>query len=173
MHLFHATISKLELNQRKNACRRALDANKAAVDKEFDALKPSSFVPRAKALFGSDNPQFCLYYLRQECPKMRDCIHVYKIEMHAPAKHPIALVGYAQHFFNHKETLAEIIKEYWEPSQIWSCWEYISMSMTPVAVEPTPDGITLLGVKSQYSIDMAQAKRLWPTSKAMCLNFDK
>jgi hypothetical protein len=163
MHLFHATIADLKLHQPRLAHVRTVCKRQARIDCEFDQLRPPAIsVFRSTALFAGDDPQFCATYLASESKTSGKPIHIYRVEMPSPSKHPMYLTTYAISFLEDKATLAKIIQEYWTPSQIWECWEYIAESMIPVAIEPTPDGQTKLGIIARYSNDASLAMKLWP-----------
>ncbi|MGD0537633.1 MAG: hypothetical protein ABSC03_08305 [Verrucomicrobiota bacterium] len=163
MPLFHATTSILELNQPKTAPIRTLTRIQARIDREFDQLKPAAAISRSGALFAGDDPVFCAAYLVSERGTAETPINVYRVQMVNPSlHHPMYLVSYARHFLEKLEVLTNIISEYWMPTQSWKCWEYLAASMTPVAMEPTPDGQTKHGVVAQYSHDATLALKLWP-----------
>jgi hypothetical protein len=161
--LFHATAAVLKLHQPMLARIRTVCKDQARIDWEFDRLRPPAIsVSRSTALFAGDDPQFCATYLASETKTAGNPVNIYRVEMVAPSKHPMYLVSYARFVLDDKETLTKIIREYWAPTHPWKCWEYPTESMTPVAIEPTPDGKTKCGVTARYSGDASLAMKLWP-----------
>ena len=162
MPLFHATTSIEKLDQPKTAHVRTLTEIQARIDKEFDQHRPDATLSRSGALFAGDDPPFCAAYLVTERRTATDAIHIYRVEMSAPIKHPMCLADYTKHFLEDKATLTKIIREYWIPTASWKCWEYLASSMTPVAMEPTPDANAIAGARFRYGADLDLARRLWP-----------
>jgi hypothetical protein len=162
-HLYHATTAVLDLHQELQSRLRPRTEQKTRLDCEFDQLRPTTIhFSRSIALFAGDNPLFCANYLFSEVKDSGKPIHIYRVNMPQPSKHPMYLIHHAVHFLEDEPKLTQIIKEYWNPTYPWKCWEYLSNSMTPLAIEETPDSNTLLGVKKKYSDDSSFARKLWP-----------
>lgn len=167
MPLFHATTLILELNQPKTAHVRNLTEIQARIEREFDQLRPAARISRSEARFAGDDPAFCAAYLVSEPLPAETPIYIYCVQMvGSPSQHPMCLVSYARHFVEDREVLIKIISEYWAPTQSWKCWEYPSSSITPVAIEPTPDTNAIAGAKFRYGKDLDLAQRLWPIQKS-------
>ena len=160
--LYHATHANLDLQQELQSRLRPRTEQKTRLDCEFDQLRPTTIhLSRSVAWFSGDDPLFCANYLLMEARVSGKPIHIYRVDMSQPSKHPMYLIHHAVHFLEDKANLSQIIKEYWNPTYPWKCWEYLSASMTPLAVEATPDSNTLLGVKKKYSDDSSVAMKLW------------
>jgi len=77
-------------------------------------------------------------------------------------KHPMCLVSHALHHLNDQQKLADIIREYWNPSDRWKCWEYLGSAITPMEMVATPDFMMRSGAKHRYNEDIRLAQTLWP-----------
>ena len=161
--LYHATMAVLDLQQEMQSHIRSLTELQARVESAFNQLRPNTIpFSRSAALFAGDNPFFCANYLVLEARNSDKPIYIYRVDMTQPSKHPMYLINHAKHFLEDNVKLTQIIQEYWKPTYCWECWEYLSRAMTPIAIEPTPDPTTLLGIKKKYSDDSSRAMKLWP-----------
>ena len=161
--LYHANHANLDLQQELQSRLRPRTEQQSRLDFEFDQLRPTTIhFSRSVAWFAGDDPLFCANYLFVEGKDSGKPNHIYRVNMPQPSKHPMYLIRHAQHFLEEKMNLAQIIKEYWNPTYSWKCWEYLSVSMTPLAIEATPDPNILFGVKKKYSDDSSHAMKLWP-----------
>jgi hypothetical protein len=161
--LYHADHADLDFQQEMQSCLRPRTEQQTRLDFEFDQLRPTTIhFSRSVAWFAGDDPLFCANYLFMKEKDSGKPNHIYRVNMTQPSKHPMYLIGHAVHFLEDKAKLTQIIKEYWNPTYPWKCWEYLSASMTPLAIEATPDFNTLFGVKKKYSDDSSLAMKLWP-----------
>ena len=78
----------------------------------------------------------------------------------------MCLISHARLFIEDKATLTKIIQEYWNPTHAWMCWEYLASSITPIAIEPTPDTNAIAGAKFRYGKDIDFAQKHWPDPRA-------
>ena len=117
---------------------------------------------RLDALFAGADGADCVKFLVAQRGYDHKPIHLYRVEMPAPAPHPMALIDAARRNRGRVDALGEIVEEYWEPIRAWRFWEYLGCAMTVVEKLELPSAVMLAGASHRNGLDRDLAARLWP-----------
>lgn len=111
---------------------------------EFLDIKKSSEKPsRKKAFFACDSIANCKA-LKNTVAKPFCSPRIYKVKMTNPSKTPIALVNHLFKLGEGHIKNTEVADEYWNPTEIWKFYEYLSEQME-IVEEILNDDLTPMG----------------------------
>lgn len=160
--LYHASTSVYAAGV--TLCGRARvvpDAN-VWIEEEFERSRGGGSSSRLDALFAGANGADCVKFLVAQQGYDNEPVHLYRVEMPASVRHPMALIDAARRNWGRPDALRDIVEEYWQPTRIWRFWEYLGQSMTVVEELDLPSTVMLAGASHRYNLDHDLAAQFWP-----------
>lgn len=98
--------------------------NNKCVNDYFDYYKPSKSIERKRAIFTFDSIKHCLAFDNKKK-------YIYKVDIPKTTGHPMRLLQcFVQNKNKPNNIRKQIVDEYWEPSENWKFYEYLSARMT-------------------------------------------
>jgi hypothetical protein len=159
----------IEISSGQNAYSTLMEVEgKDWVSIAFERLRPSHLPPRALVQYAFDDPGGCRKFAEGEnAQRGRELEwewHYYQVEMPNPSRHPFELLEWVYRYGEEEEDeeIADVVREYWEPTQHWRRYEYLDRRMKIVRAIDPPEPIAVWGPTFRSASDRTLCKHLWP-----------
>jgi hypothetical protein len=105
-----------------------LKDGRAWINEFLDSQKSNKMPSRKKAFYACDSINNCKI-LKNTVAKLHCTPKIYKVSMTNPSKSPISLVNHLFKLGKDHRIVNDVAKEYWNPTQNWKFYEYLSEEM--------------------------------------------
>jgi hypothetical protein len=102
--------------------------DRAWINQFLDSQKSSEMPSRKKAFYACDSIMNCKA-LKSTVAKPHCTPRIYKVRMATPSKSPMALVNHLFQLGQNHTKNVEVANEYWNPTEDWKYYEYLSDEM--------------------------------------------
>ena len=125
MELYHATRNVFSIGE--EIISNSLSPYYPEASDALDSLRPDNAPARINALYSADSSAFAYYFLiKQNVCKSE--INLYKVKVQDPWQAVFSIPHVIQRRIEKGQNIDSLINEYWDPTENWEFYEYLSTS---------------------------------------------
>lgn len=104
----------------------------------LDSKRPKNAPARKTALYSADSLEFAFHFLIKE-NVCKSAINLYKVKVKDPWQAVFSIPHAIQMRIIEGQDIVKLIAEYWEPTENWNFYEYLSTSFVVIEQLKHPD----------------------------------